>query len=211
MPENAVSKISGTHKCPFKHDLVWKYLSMLHWLVFSTPLKNTKVNWDDDSQFKWENKKKCSSHHQSVQLRRGGMLSDSEKKYQFQLPDLQWDSPLDPTPGGLGLWYLDLALVPDFVATLRGPRSSEWRHPPKSDGYEWKIPLKWMMTGGTPIVGNIHMYVCIYIYVCMYVRMYVCIFINQPMGIWNIRGSPKCRFHTKSWSNMTWIIWGTMT
>ena len=23
-------------------------------------------------------------------------------------------------------------------------------------GLDWKIPLKWMMTGGTPISGNLH-------------------------------------------------------
>ena len=28
---------------------------------------------------------------------------------------------------------------------------------PQMDGLQWKIPLKWMMTGGTPILGNPHM------------------------------------------------------
>ena len=28
---------------------------------------------------------------------------------------------------------------------------------PKRVGLQWKIPLKWMRTGGTPILGNRHM------------------------------------------------------
>ena len=27
---------------------------------------------------------------------------------------------------------------------------------PKVVGLYWKMPFKWMMTGGTPIVGNLH-------------------------------------------------------
>ena len=36
-----------------------------NWLVVSTPLKNMKVNWDDDiSNNMWKQYQKCSSHHQ---------------------------------------------------------------------------------------------------------------------------------------------------
>ena len=43
-----------------------------------------------------------------------------------------------------------------------GPKKCIWRFPeiggtPQMDGFiSWKIPAKWVMTGGTPILGNPH-------------------------------------------------------
>ena len=61
-----------------------------------------------------------------------------------------------------------------------------------------KIPLKWMMTRGTPILGNlhiyiyIHIYIHIYIYICVYIYIYLCIYIYILMCIY-IYTLP-CRF-----------------
>ena len=47
----------------------------------------------------------------------------------------------------------------------------KWRYP-KMDGLWWKIPLKWMMTGGTPTLGNLHMFFLKIGYPMLFFRVY---------------------------------------
>ena len=49
----------------------------------------------------------------------------------------------------------------------------KWGYP-KMDGLQWKIPLK-MMIKGTPIAGNLHIFICIfaiYIYIILYIYIH---------------------------------------
>ena len=60
--------------------------------------------------------------------------------------------------------------------------------------FVWENPIyKWMMTGGTPNLGNTHIFVdvCVYIYIYLFTYMYICIciyiylFIYPYLSIYN--------------------------
>ena len=69
-----------------------------------------------------------------------------------------------------------------------------WGYPGRSlDGWFRKIPLKWMITGGTSISGNLHIYI-LWIY-HTYVYMYVYIFTE-----WESRPNPN-------YLPVTWTCW----
>ena len=81
---------------------------------------------------------------------------------------------------------------------------------PKMDGLKWKIPLKylkWMMTGGTPISGNTHIYVISGVRICFSklptLRTLPRSFHPQEAKI--LRGSLGFSTMTDTW--ITWIRW----
>ena len=52
----------------------------------------------------------------------------------------------------------------------------KWGYP-KMDGFQRTILLKWMMTGGTTSLGNLHIYIYIYTYIYIYIHIYIHIYI----------------------------------